>query len=198
MAKFYAPLPYTVPFGRGVIRLTPAFDNVLAMYEALDGLLVDEYIDVALHYLTKNAPRSPEAFMAVMQTLFPKQVAPKHARSFDFIQDSDLIYAAFWQTYGIDLDAMRGKLHWWKFNALLGGLPSNTRFVEVVQIRLRELPKPNKHNHKEIQELLRLKQEFALKISEEERQQNLQAGFQKMAMALLQMVRSDDNTTGKN
>lgn len=190
MAKFYEPLPYEVEVDGRIIKLTPAFDNVLNMYEVLEDNLTDyERLDLMLYYLTENAPRDFAVLEKVALALFPESKKPKSNRSFDFIQDSDLICAAFWQTYGIDLFEEQGRLHWLKFTALLNGLPSNTRFADVINIRTREIPKPTKTNAKERAELLRLKSEFALKISDAERQKNLQDGLRKMASALLSMAK---------
>lgn len=54
---------------------------------------------------------------------------------FNISYDSEYIYAGFMQAYGIDLINQQGKLHWKKFNALLVGLPSDTRFAEILKIR---------------------------------------------------------------
>lgn len=50
--------------------------------------------------------------------------------------DADYIYASFMQAYGIDLLEEHGKLHWFKFKALLNGLPEDTKFRQVISIRL--------------------------------------------------------------
>ena len=67
----------------------------------------------------------------------------------------------------------------------MSGLPSNTRFSEVVQIRAMDIPKPNKYNAEERGRIIRLKQEYALKVSAEEREKNLQDGLKKMLAVLL-------------
>lgn len=54
---------------------------------------------------------------------------------YDFNQDADYIFASFMQAYGIDLIEQQGKLHWFKFKALLTGLPNNTIFSQVLEIR---------------------------------------------------------------
>lgn len=54
---------------------------------------------------------------------------------FDFTVDADMIFAAFWQTYGIDLCDPAVKLHFWKFMALLRNLPRETEFMQVVSLR---------------------------------------------------------------
>ena len=171
MADFYRPLPYTIDYQGRQYKLTPAFDNVLNMYEVLEDADLFERIDLMFYYLTDGTcPRDPLLLERIIALLFPKEKLGDQQKSFDFLQDGEYIYAAFMQAYGVDLVAEQGKLHWWKFNALLKGLPSNTRFMEIVDIRTKELPPPNKFNAKERQQLMRLKMQFALKMSEEERQ----------------------------
>ena len=70
----------------------------------------------------------------------PLPVKPKKQQKgqkilFNIGYDSEYIYAGFMQAYGIDLIDQHGKLHWKKFNALLVGLPSDTRFAEILKIR---------------------------------------------------------------
>ncbi len=58
-------------------------------------------------------------------------------REFDFAFDSELIFASFYEAYGIDLDVVR--LHWWKFCALLSALPESTVLMRVVSLRRADL-----------------------------------------------------------
>ncbi len=58
-------------------------------------------------------------------------------REFDFAFDSELIFASFYEAYGIDLDVVR--LHWWKFCALLSALPDSTVLMRVVSLRRADL-----------------------------------------------------------
>ena len=61
---------------------------------------------------------------------------------------------------GIDLIDAQNSLHWKKFNALLNGLPSDTKFAEVLKIRSY---KPQKGDSKKYKEgMKRLKKEYAL------------------------------------
>ena len=70
------------------------------------------------------------------------------------------IYSSFMQAYGIDLIDAQNSLHWKKFNALLNGLPSDTKFAEVLKIRSY---KPQKGDSKKYKEgMKRLKKEYAL------------------------------------
>lgn len=57
-------------------------------------------------------------------------------RAFDFSQDADVIFSAFWERYGIDLN--RADMHWWQFMALLEGLYTYG-FSERVGFRVADL-----------------------------------------------------------
>lgn len=67
---------------------------------------------------------------------------PEEEKIFDMLFDSNYIYAAFIQNYGMDLNQIN--LHWWKFKTLVEGLPSNTKLSDIIQIRGQELPKDSK------------------------------------------------------
>lgn len=55
----------------------------------------------------------------------------KKPRPYDFEQDADLIYAAFWGQYGIDL-AEVAYLHWWKFRALFLNLDEHQQISRIM------------------------------------------------------------------
>lgn len=182
-------LPYSICVDGKKHKLTPAFDNVLQLFAQMEDCALTDYdkLELMIYYLTDNAPASIEILNAACEALFPSiQSKSIGKKAFDFIQDSDLIFSAFYQSYGIDLVEQQGKLHWLKFMALLQGLPDNTRFREIISIRLRPMPKPTKSNAEERMELARLKQVFALKTSAAEREQNIQDGLIKMAESLMQ------------
>lgn len=83
-------------------------------------------------------------------------------RVYSFEQDADLIFAAFWETYGIDLS--REDLHWWKFRALFSALPPDCEFSRVVSYRTadtRGMPKKQKQVYE------KLKQRYAIKSRSE-------------------------------
>lgn len=75
--------------------------------------------------------------------------------------DDNAIFASFMQTYHMDLDEQKGKLHWKKFVCMLEGLPSETRFKEIIDIRQKDMPK-GKGSEKERAELKKLKRIYAL------------------------------------
>lgn len=192
--KLCDPLPYEVEVEGEKYKLTPAFDNVLQMFEQTgDNDLSDaEKVELMLYYLTDGAPLDTRILTAACDALFPPASGGSSQKAFDFVQDAELIFAAFWQAYGIDLFEQQGKLHWCKFFALFQGLPESTRFREVVSIRLRPLPEPNRHNAKERQQLMKIKQAVALKISDEERQKGLQEGLRRMAQTMISKGKAHD------
>ena len=57
-------------------------------------------------------------------------------RLYSFSTDANLIFAAFKQTHGIDLNDTE-YLHWWKFIALFMDLGSETTFCNLVSLRKR-------------------------------------------------------------
>jgi hypothetical protein len=81
----------------------------------------------------------------------------------DFEQDAAMIRAAFMQQYGIDLDEQRGRMSWFRFSDLLGGLTDKTRFIQIVQIRAKPMPAATQHNAEERRALAEAKAQFAIK-----------------------------------
>ena len=57
-------------------------------------------------------------------------------RVYDFEYDSDYIFAAFMEQYGIDLSEAR--MHWWKFRALFRGL-HDCKITEIMGYRGAEI-----------------------------------------------------------
>lgn len=198
MLNLYDPLPRHVVADGKKWTLTPAFDNVLKLLHLLDEELPpEEQVELALFYLLAKppplaAPVSAELLDKTLAIFFPDREKPsERQKAFDFIQDADLIYAAFYQAYRIDLLEQQGAMHWLRFLALFQGLPESTRFQEVVALRLRPLPKPTKDNAEQRAALMRAKQAVALKLSDAERQRNLQDGLRKMAVALLERAKKE-------
>lgn len=190
MGNIFTPLPYEVREKGRIYTLIPWFDNVLQMYQAIEGLDPWDKPEVMLSYLVKQKVKpSLELLQAVSKVLFPPSKSGEKA--FDFVQDSPLIYAAFYQAYGMDLVEQQGKLHWWKFQSLLNGLPSNTRFSEIVSIRMKPIPAPTKYNKEEREELMRLKSLYAVKLSAEERQEQLQQSLRNVVNYLQSVAKGN-------
>ena len=56
-------------------------------------------------------------------------------RLYSFSKDAELIFSAFRQTHGIDLET--AKLHWWSFLALFMDIGADTTFCNLVSLRKR-------------------------------------------------------------
>ena len=85
---------------------------------------------------------------------------PAPPRAFDYDQDANLIYAAFYATYGISLTTVEF-LHWWEFLALFEGLPEDTLIKRVMYWRtanLSELPKEERKHVRKMRKLFALKE----------------------------------------
>ena len=64
---------------------------------------------------------------------------PRPPLAFDYIIDGPLIAAAFQSAYGLDLTDPCTTIHWWRFQALLQGLPDECRFCRVIGWRTADL-----------------------------------------------------------
>lgn len=52
---------------------------------------------------------------------------------YSYVQDEALIYAGFYQQYGLDLT--KEDLHWWQFKALFEGLSEETQMLKIMRYR---------------------------------------------------------------
>jgi hypothetical protein len=68
----------------------------------------------------------------------PKPQGKRPRKIYDYSEDSRLIYAAFLDQYGIDLQDV-AYLHWWKFCAMQAGLKRDAEFVQVMSYRAIDL-----------------------------------------------------------
>lgn len=163
--RLYDALPTSVEYGGKTYKLRPAWPNVLAAVDVLeDEKLSDEaQLECALDLLISGQhPVDSGLLQAVFAALFPDQAKSSEPPVMDFEQDCELIFAAFWQTYGINLNKRRD-MHWCEFFALLKGLPEGTRFADIIGIRQTPLPAPTKDNGQYRAKLARMKAKYALK-----------------------------------
>lgn len=75
----------------------------------------------------------------------------------DYKTDAPYIVAAFQQVYGIDLTTAR--VHWWRFKALLRGLPEDCLFSRILHWRtadLTELSPGERKRYEEMREVFAL------------------------------------------
>lgn len=90
-----------------------------------------------------HVPVTEQVFSALMdfisgppvtETKKEGKAAEASPQVLDFEQDADLIVCAFQQAYGIGLEELTD-MHWWRFLALLSGLPEETRLMQTIKIR---------------------------------------------------------------
>lgn len=179
-----------VQVGRKRYPLRLTYDRVLFVLDALkDPLLTDQdRLRLALGLLMRGrVPRSlhlqEQLLNAIMAAIDQQNKKHDGPPVMSLIQDAPLIHAAFRQAYGIDLHNV--DLPWGTFCLLLSGLPENTRFCEVVAIRARPIPQPDKHNGKYIEELLKAKASVALELTPEQQESSFQAGLNSLAQSLM-------------
>jgi len=90
---------------------------------------------------------------------------------YSFEYDADLIYAAFKDQYGLDLNKI-DYLHWFKFKALFEGLKSDNKICEIMGYRAIDTSKIK--DKEEQKKYKRLQREYALpdNRSEDEKEQD--------------------------
>lgn len=167
------------------VKVDMSFDNILTINDVLNDqelndytqiktcyeLLFDKDLDVDIHeanelfyqaYTKLVGTAEKEVQYDIKGNPMPSMSEEKEEASYDVVQDAELIFASFFQCYGIDLHDHIGKMHYYKFRALLNGLSDDTVFQQVVHIRRKELPTGN-GTEKERKRLKELKKKFALK-----------------------------------
>lgn len=82
----------------------------------------------------------------------------KNRRIYSFEYDSEYIYAAFMQAYGIDLADV--KMHWFKFKALFAALPDECLMSKIMGWRAleitKDMPEASRKRYAELKETYRL------------------------------------------
>jgi hypothetical protein len=93
------------------------------------------------------------------------------ARLYSFSKDAGLIFAAFRQTHGIDLET--AQMHWWKFLTLFMDLGQETAFCGLVSFRKRiksgKATKEEKAAYREMRDLVDLPEVDTRTLEEKER-----------------------------
>lgn len=75
----------------------------------------------------------------------------KNVLSYDFERDSEYIFSAFLDSYGIDLTTE--SLHWWRFKALFKSLPEDCQMCKIMMYRTIDLKKVPKEQRKFYREM---------------------------------------------
>ena len=161
----------SIEFEGKTYQINASFDNILKVLDVLEErlpeivlvdvclkLLIGDYLDELEHkeillvkILDKYLKTKPKTMIDIAgnELPLPEEEADE---VLDFKEDAGLIYAAFYQTYKIDLIEEQGKLHWLKFKALLNGLPEGTALSKVIEIRQWT---PDKKNYKAQMQMLK-------------------------------------------
>lgn len=199
--KLHERLPRWVRVGKRRYWLKTDFRHVLRMFDILGDKRISERARVylALCEIVRNPPRREDdqvaVYLAARMTLIPpKNGKEPGERVTDFVQDADMIRAAFRQAYGIDL--YKARLHWIEFTELLNNLPSGTRYSEIIDIRSRPLPEATKYNGKQRTALIEAKMKYAIEKSEEEVTRSYNRGVNNLANSLLKMAREGSGNDG--
>lgn len=185
--KLYEDAPRFVRMGKRKYEITASFDTVLFIFDALErtDILYRDRVILCARMMFKRPPlRLADKGKALEEAL--KLLAGDGAKEdtppvMDFEQDAAMIRAAFLQQYGIDLDAQRGRMSWFRFVDLLGGLTDRTRFIQIVQIRSKPMPAPTQHNGEERRALAEAKAQFAIKETPERAKRRLARQMQALA-----------------
>lgn len=184
--------------------MRPTVAHVLGAMDALkdEDLTEADKLRLAVWHLYRwPRPRAlSEAVQVAMNALTvenPYRDDGRGRQAFDISQDAAVIVAAFRQLYGIDLPRESLRMDWRLFLALLSGVTSDTRFGEIESIRTMDPPKWTPHNGEQRQEILRLKQIYAIR-NPAKRGQSLQDGLRGMVEALLAMAGEPVDITPKD
>ena len=195
--KLFDRLPNGVKVGKRFYKCNFDFRNVLKF---LDIMQREDIVPDARDYLCAkcvcNPPRNAsEVYKALCAVLFEKRPETGEKRLTSFEQDAPLIRAAFKQVYGIDL--FRDRLTWFEFKEYLHGLPEGNRYEEVIGIRARPIPPPNKYNQKEREWLINAKQSVAIHLTEQEQAKKYDEDVSKVFAGLMSMIPKEVTTVGK-
>ena len=190
--KLYEMLPDGVTVDGKFYKMDFSFRNVFQMIDVLDrdDLLPEAKEYNALRCLCKKPRNVHKVLAEVKRVLFPATRKTDGQKITDFAQDAGLIRAAFRQAYGIDL--YRDNLHWIEFTELLNAIPEGSRYAEIVGIRARPIPAPNKWNQKEREWLIRAKQDVAIEMTDKERAERYDRDVANIAAVLMAMAEGSD------
>lgn len=167
--KLYENPPRFVRVGNKKYTITASFDTVLFIFDVLDSteMLEQDRVKLAARMMFKRPPLTLKgkalALEEALKLLAGDEKHEDRPPVMDFEQDAAMIRAAFMQQYGIDLDEQRGRMSWFRFSDLLGGLTDKTRFIQIVQIRAKPMPAATQHNAEERRALAEAKAQFAIK-----------------------------------
>lgn len=110
-----------------------------------------------------SIPQTKEALDSMLQfyagaSTENKTGGRENVQAYDFDRDSEYIFSAFLDSYGIDLTV--AQLHWWQFKALFKSLPEDCQMCKIMMYRTIDLKKVPKEQRKFYREM---KAKYSLK-----------------------------------
>ena len=185
----YEPLPYHVEVDGKIYKLNPYFDRILETLDVIQNEWPEEAKEKYIIWLLVKGYVSKKKRLKVIQAIFDKllfydkkDITEK--KTIDFQQDSKYIFAAFLQAYNINLYDRKKPIHWFEFLWLLESLPDNTHLSQIMSIRAKRIPKTTKYNREEIGNLIKLKNHYKLKETEDEQNRRMQSAWANVARTL--------------
>ena len=125
-------VPISTDF-RECLRVILAFeDDTLTPSEKMSILLANLYPDPPPDL--EQAAQQGVKFLNCGEAVEAGEGGADGLRLYGFGHDANLIFAAFRQTHGLDLQTVEG-LHWWAFVALFMDLGAETAFCQLVGLR---------------------------------------------------------------
>jgi hypothetical protein len=155
-----------------------AYDNVLRWFKLLDDPRLDDIqrtlhsfamfvgsdLDVPVEVQINEVGRIADLITETEYHFSDNSMG----KTYDYEQDSEAIYASFMSEYGIDLIEQKGKLNYFKFKALFNNLSSKSAIQQIMKIRQTN-PADYSHDPKYLQQLMELKNGYALNMSDEDK-----------------------------
>ncbi|MCL2559275.1 MAG: bacteriophage Gp15 family protein [Turicibacter sp.] len=145
-----------------VYPVNMAFNNIMTLFKLLENkwlrpdekiqqglhLLLDTHLEIenneqvaVFHYLLDHFVNSDQKNVPEVDLEGNPIPIKKQAASQDLRHDASYIYNSFRQAYNINLFEEHGKLDWREFLSLLRGLPEDTEYKKVLDIRTRPYQK---------------------------------------------------------
>lgn len=165
--KFYEESKKYIEYKNKKHPVDLSFNSVLDCMEIIEDPIIadEEKIDLlAWRLFKRNPPKNQKESLVIkaLDVVSPKNESTEE-QTIDLDQDREYIRAGFRQAYGINLDEQIGAMHWNEFIGLLQSLPSSTKMSEIVNIRMQPIPKRDKYNGQQINELVKAKRAVAIK-----------------------------------
>ena len=166
-------LPESVEVEGSLYYIQTSFKYWLRFLELLENKAIMPN-DFDFMYKSIKLSNRENGLLALMSFCNPPQPLPRfHAgeegvKAVDYIIDSDYIYSAFLEQYGIDL--ISNDMHWYKFQALFRGL-HDTKLNEIIGYRLYEHTGGKKDSY--VRQMEKLRSAWELQMDSDENDEDL-------------------------